>query len=135
MPTGQFVNEYRKSAVNGASPLQLVIMLYDGALRFMNLGKVAMLQRNAEDQNANLQRAQKIIVELMACLDMEQGKDISQNLFALYTYLYNELVSANIEDKPESIERCMEILSGLRESWVVLDSQLRSGEVETPIAA
>lgn len=135
MPTGQYVNEYRKSAVNGASPLQLVIMLYDGALRFMNLGKVAMLQRNVEEQNASLQRAQKIIVELMSCLDMEQGKEISQNLFALYTYIYNQLVAANIEDKPEVIDNCMEILSGLRESWVVLESQIRGGDLGAPIAA
>src|SRR5438874_1610746 len=83
---GKFVQEYQKGAVNGASPVQLVIMLYDGALRFMEAGRHAMIAKDVEKQNASLQKAQKIVMELMSCLDMQNGAEIARNLLALYTY-------------------------------------------------
>lgn len=121
---GRFVQEYQKNAVNGASPLQLVIMLYDGALRFLEAGKHAMQQGDLERQNHNLQKAQRILMELTACLDMEQGGEIARNLFALYSYCLNELVTANVEDRPEPIDVCCRILSDLRESWAELERQV-----------
>ena len=136
MGTGQYVNEYRKNAVSGATPLQLVVMLYDGALRFMNMAKSAMAGKNLEDQNLNLQRAQKIITELMSCLEMERGGEIAQNLFAIYSYVYNALVQANIEDRPELVDQCIEIMSSLRGSWSQLDNQFRANtDTEEPIIA
>lgn len=126
----KIANEYRKNAVNGASPLQLVIMLYDGALRFMEAGKHAMGQRDLQRQNDNLQRAQRIIMELMACLDMQQGGEIAKNLLAIYTYILNELVNANIKDDPHAIDRSMKIISELRESWVKVDSSVTANQHE-----
>jgi flagellar protein FliS len=131
---GRFLNEYRKGAVNGASPLKLVIMLYDGALRFMESGKQAMVQSNLEKQNAELQKAQRIVTELMACLDMEKGGEIARNLFALYSYVLNELVQANISDQPEAIERCIVVMSELRESWVELDGTAGSQQPMQDVA-
>jgi flagellar protein FliS len=119
------LQEYRKQVVNGASPLQLVIMLYDGALRFMDAGRRAMEERNIDAQNTNLQKAQKIVLELASCLDMRQGGEIAENLFALYTYCYNQLVAANIEDDPALIDQATRVLSDLRESWVQLEANLQ----------
>jgi len=135
LANGRFVQEYQKSAVNGASPLQLVIMLYDGAIRFMEAGKYGIENKDLEIQNRNLQKAQKIIMELMSCLEMEKGGDVAKNLLALYTYVLNELVEANVADKAEPIERCIGILCGLRESWVEVEKQSRYEGVEIPIAA
>jgi flagellar secretion chaperone FliS len=127
---GRHVHEYQKGAVNGASPLQLVIMLYDGALRFLEAGKHAMVRGEIAKQNDNLQRAQKIVVELMSCLDMKQGGDVAKNLLALYTYVLNELVMANIQDKPEPVERCIKVLSDLRESWAQVERQMKVAPME-----
>ncbi|HVT11062.1 MAG TPA: flagellar export chaperone FliS [Fimbriimonadaceae bacterium] len=121
MAYGRFVQEYQKGAVNGASPVQLVIMLYDGALRFMEAGKYAMAACDLEKQNNNLQKAQKIIMELMSCLDMQNGGDIAKNLLALYTFAYDQLVQANIKDEPGGIENSIQIFSQLRESWVEIE--------------
>lgn len=121
------VHEYRKQSVNGASPLQLIIMLYDGALRFMEAGRAAMVARDLQKQNTSLQKAQQIILELTACLDMRQGGEIAQNLFALYTFSYNQLVSANIEDRPELIDGAMRTMRDLRESWVELEERTKTG--------
>jgi flagellar protein FliS len=135
LANGRFVQEYQKNAVNGASPLQLVIMLYDGATRFMEAGKYGIEHEDLELQNKNLQKAQKIVMELMSCLDMEKGGEISKNLLALYTYVLNELVEANVGDKIEPIDRCIKILCDLRESWVEVDRMTRTKTEEVPIAA
>ena len=135
MANARFAHEYQKQNVNGASPLQLVIMLYDGGLRFMEAGKHAMANGNLDKQNYYLQKAQKIVFELMSCLDMEKGGEVSKNLFALYGYVMNELVAANIEDKPEPIERCIKVLSDLRESWAEIEKASRPAEAGEALAA
>lgn len=134
MSTTKHLFEYRKQAVNGASPLQLIVMLYDGALRFMEAGRAAIVAGNLEQQNASLQKAQRIIAELISCLDMAQGGEIAQNLFGLYTYCYNQLVEANFDDRADLVDQVMKIMSDLRESWVQLESQQRVPE-EVPNAA
>ncbi len=132
-----YIDQYRKAAVNTASPLQLIIMLYDGALRFMNAGKAAMERHDLFEQNKNLQKAQKIVAELMSCLNMEAGGEVAQNLLSLYTFVYNRLVMANVEEKPEYIDECDRVLRELRESWAIIDANQRAavGAEELPNAA
>jgi flagellar secretion chaperone FliS len=132
---GRFVQEYQKGAVNGASPVQLVIMLYDGALRFMESGKHFMQAKEVEKQNNSLQRAQKIVMELMACLDMHNGGDIAKNLLGLYTYCLEQLVEANLKDDPSGIDRTIRIFSELRESWVEIEKSVRPHSEEQRNAA
>jgi flagellar secretion chaperone FliS len=132
---GRFVQEYQKGAVNGASPVQLVIMLYDGALRFMEAGKHAMQTKELEKQNVSLQRAQKIVMELMACLDMHNGGDIAKNLLGLYTYALEQLVDANLKDDPAGIDRTIRIFSELRESWVEIEKTVRPQQQDERNAA
>lgn len=122
MAYARFTHEYQKSAVNGASPLQLVVMLYDGALRFMETGKRAIQTGNRDEQNVALQRAQRIVMELMGALDMEQGGDIAKNLLSLYSYVLNELVSANMKDEVGGIDRAIKVMSDLRESWSQIEA-------------
>lgn len=124
------LEQYRKTAVNSASPLQLVIMLYDGAIKQMNAGKRAMLQENVFEQNNCLVKAQKIIAELISCLDMQQGGEISQNLLALYSFCYNKLVESNVEDDPNLIDQVIVVLSNLRSGWVDLELATRTSQSE-----
>ena len=123
---GNAANEYRKNAALGASPVQLIVMLYDGALRFMEEGKRAIADKNYEVQNHKLQRAQKIVMELMGSLDMQKGGEISRNLLALYTFVLNELVEANIKDDPTKVENAMKTMSELRESWAEIEKMSRT---------
>lgn len=101
-------------------------MLYDGALRFMEAGKHAMLKKDVYVQNENLTKAEKIITELLATLNRDQGGEVAENLANLYIYTYNRLVDANIEDKPEYIDECIVIMSDLRESWVDIEAKSRA---------
>lgn len=133
MASGRFAHEYQKQQVNGASPIQLVVMLYDGALRFMEAGKHAVVNKNLEKQNYYIQKSQRIVTELMATLDMQQGGEVAKNLFALYGYVLNELVTANVEDQPEPIERAIRVFSELRDSWAQIAAA--SVPIDQPMAA
>jgi flagellar protein FliS len=110
-------------------------MLYDGTLKFLEQAKRAMAAHNLEQQNQSIQRAQKIILELLSCLDMDKGGDIAKNLFGLYSYALSELVEANMKDDPEGIERAMTVFSELRKSWDQLESGRRHSALELPNAA
>lgn len=130
-----YVDQYRKTAVTTASPLKLVIMLYDGALRFIEQGRVAMEAKNTYQQHESLVKAQRIISELTACLDMKQGGIISENLFALYTFCYNELVEANLADNPEKLATASKVLEDLRSSWISIEAQQRGENKEERLAS
>jgi len=130
---GRITQEYQKHNVNGASPVQLIIMLYDGALRFMEQGKHAMAHGDLPRQNQCLQKAQRIIVELMSTLDMERGGEIAKNLFALYGYVLNELVAANVEDQPEPIDRSIKVISELRDGWAQIERQQKAAAPAQPL--
>ncbi|MCW5941318.1 MAG: flagellar export chaperone FliS [Fimbriimonadaceae bacterium] len=121
MVPGTYAQEYRKNAVTTASPLGLVVMLYDGALRFMEAGKHAMMARDLEGQNEKLQRAQRVVAELMASLDMERGGELATNLFSIYSYISDELVDANLHDRPEPIDRSIRLLAHLRDGWAEIE--------------
>lgn len=134
MATGNaYITQYRKTAISGASPLQLIVMLYDGSLRFMEAAKRAMQQGDLYAQNENIQRTQKIVAELLSCLDMEKGGEVAQNLFALYTWVYNRLIEANVEDSVEMVGDCIQVMSDLRESWAKLEEQQREGRAAVEV--
>jgi flagellar protein FliS len=120
---------YLETAVETASPARLIVMLYDGAIRFINEAAYAMQQRDYETQNTKLQRAQKILAELISSLDFNKGGEIAENLFRLYTYMYNQLVEANINDSRDRLEHVVHLLSELREAWDTIAT-----ESETQVA-
>jgi len=120
---------YLETAVETASPARLIVMLYDGAIRFINEAAYAMQQRDYETQNTKLQRAQKIVAELISSLDFDKGGEIAENLFRLYTYMYNQLVEANINDSRDRLEHVVHLLSELREAWDTIAT-----ESETQVA-
>lgn len=126
-------DRYLETAVETASPARLIVMLYDGAIRFINEANYAMRQRDYETQNYKLQRAQKILAELISSLDFEKGGEIAENLFRLYTYMYNQLVEANIQDAPERLEHVVVLLSELREAWDTIASEAEA-QVRIPPA-
>ncbi len=121
---GQPLDVYRQSAVNTASPVELIVMLYDGALRALDAALLAMEQRDLQKQHDNLIRAQRIISELQMSLNMEHGGEIAVNLLALYSYVNNQLVDANINDDPKPIHEVAKLLAELRDSWATISSQV-----------
>ena len=127
MAYGNHAQEFRKNAVLGASPAGLVVMLYDGALRFIEGGRAAMRARDLTRQNEALQRAQKIVGELLGTLDRAQGGEIATNLAALYGFVLEMLVEANVNDDEASLNAASKTLADLREAWAQIAAAAPSG--------
>ncbi len=113
----QYQQQYLQNQVQTASPEKLLIMLYDGAIQFVNKAKLAMAAKNIEEIHNNIIGAQRIISEFMNTLDVEGGGELGQNLFSLYEYLHHQLVQANIQKDEAMLSEVLEHLKDLRNTW------------------
>ena len=113
--------QYQRMQVETASPTQLIVMLYDGALRFASLAKERMASGDLEARHNYLMKAQRIVTELLAILDVENGGAIARNLRSLYAYILKQLVEANLYDDPARIDEALGMLRELREAWAQVD--------------
>ncbi len=109
---------YRENAVLCASPAQLVVMLYDGARRFLRQAADAMRAREVERSHNKLRQAEQIIAHLDGVLDHEQGAGISEQLHAIYQFCLAHLNRARMSLEADKVDEVSEILGELRESWV-----------------
>jgi flagellar protein FliS len=113
---------YRQVQLETASPVDLVIKLYDGAIRFVALAEKALAKRDYAQANTWLLRAQDIIDELNYNLDMDTGT-IAQNLRGLYNYFNNTLLEANVKKDGGNLKNIVSMLVSLRDAW----SQISGG--------
>jgi len=111
-------NDYLKNQIATASREQLLIMFYDGAIRFTVQAQHAIENEAIEGRNYAIQKASAIITELSATLDHKIGGQIAADLDALYAYMLNELNMANIENKASRLETVEKMLTELRQTWV-----------------
>jgi flagellar protein FliS len=107
---------YRDSAVLTATPEQLVVMLYDGARRFLTQAAFAMRQGDLATANERLRRAEAIIAELRSTLDMSAG-EIAERLSAIYAFCQRHLMEARFKRDADHIDQVAKLLSELREAW------------------
>jgi len=119
------VNAYRANQVSTINRGQLLLLTYDGIARFLQEGRAAMLARRYEAQNTNIQKAQDLIVELMCALNPEAFPELAHNLEQLYTYMYQRLVKANVEDDIAALDEVGAMIADLRETWAEAERQLR----------
>jgi flagellar secretion chaperone FliS len=109
-------NAYRESAVLTATPEQLVVMLYDGANRFLTQSAIAMRERRPDLAGEKLRRAEAIIDELTATLDMSVG-EIAEQLQALYLFFKEHLSAARLEQNADKVEEVARLMRELRSAW------------------
>jgi flagellar secretion chaperone FliS len=116
------LDAYRQVQIKTANQGRLILMLYDGAIRSIDMALDALpeKQRRYELVNTSIIKAQDIVGELMASLDFERGGDLARNLFALYVYMNRQLLEANLRkiDKPLADVRRM--LADLRSAWAAV---------------
>ena len=114
---------YRTSSVLTASPGQLVVMLYDGARRFLTQAAVAMGDKDVLASHNKLTRAENIIRHLRNTLDMEQGGQIAERLNSIYTFSLSHLRQARFDQDPRKLDEVNELLGKLRESWAAIAAE------------
>jgi len=112
-----YLKQYQQNQVQTASPEKLLIMLYEGAIQFLNKAKIGLETNNLEEIHNNIVRAQRIITEFMNTLDMEAGGDMAKNLYSLYEYLHHRLVQANIKKDVQMVDEVLGHLKDLKNTW------------------
>ena len=112
-------NVYRESAVLTATPEQLVVMLYDGANRFLTQSAIAMRDGRAGLAGEKLRRAEAIIDELLATLDMTVG-EIADRLQALYLFFKEHLMAARLKQDAGKVDEVAHFMRELRSSWAAV---------------
>ncbi len=119
---------YKDTEIQTAGQGKLIVMLYDGAIRFLNIAMANMTPRKYDVVNANIIRAQDIVTELMLSLNMEQGGEIAQNLFNIYAYMKKRLLEGNVQKDSEVLKEVVGLLEQLRDAW---DQASRKSPVRT----
>jgi flagellar secretion chaperone FliS len=117
---------YRSSSVLTAPPEQLVVMLYDGARRFLHQAAVAMRERQIPLAHAKLTRAEDILRHLRSTLDHAQGGEIAERLRSIYTFCLGHCSRARVNQDPAKLEEVSSLLAGLRDSWAAVASAATS---------
>ena len=117
------------SAVNSASPLQLILLLYDGAIGSLATAKGHMQDMKFAEKGRLISKAIGIIEGLRSVLDQERGGEISKNLNNLYEYMKHRLTIANLKNDPEGPAEVIRLLNDLRSAWAQLDERDRANAV------
>ena len=115
--SGRGLHAYRQTEVQASSPLELVVMLYDGALRFTAEARVAIERGDIAARRLAVDRALAIIIHLQSTLDLEQGGAIAADLHRLYDYVSRRLLDASMQNAVAPLDDARKVLQSLREGW------------------
>lgn len=128
--SGGTPNSYLRNAVMTASPEQLHLMLYDGAIRFSLQGRDAIEARDYETSYNKLSRAQAIILEMQNGLRPEVNRELCDRMGAIYSFIYRKLVDASVHHSVSDLDDALKILRYQRETWVMLIDKVNQARVE-----
>lgn len=132
MSNNDVFREYKKTQINTANQGKLILMLYDGAIKFINKAIELIAQKkanNIETIHNNIIRAQEIIYELTSSLNMDVG-EISHRLFSIYMYINNRLIEANIKKSDKPLIEVKKYLIELRGAWEQANKKVSSDAKE-----
>jgi flagellar protein FliS len=117
-------NPYLQTQVQSRTPLELVVMLYDGAIRFLGEAGDGARQNDVRKRANGISRALAIVDELQNTLDMKAGGDIARSLDQLYTYVRSRLLQATIQKgNVAAIDEALRVMTTLREGWIEISSK------------
>lgn len=116
--------KYQQTQLQTASPAQLLLMLYDGAIRFIRMGTSGIDEKNYEKANTNLCKAQAVINELIAALNHDYP--ISKSLYQVYEYMIFQLIQSNLKKDKKPATEVLEYLMELREAWYEASKSVNS---------
>ena len=108
---------YRRTEVQSSSPMELVVMLYDGAIKFTLEAREAIARNDVRARTTAVSRALAIIAELQNTLNMKEGGDIARELDRLYPYMSTRLLDVTAKADDKAAEEVLKLLRMLREAW------------------
>ena len=113
-PYNKYIKQYQTSNITTATPEKLMIMLFDGAVQFLQKAKTAIEEKNIPERTTNIDGARKILRELMRTIDLENGNDVSKQLFRLYNKMAMKLIKANVSRNVALIDEVINDLVNIR---------------------
>jgi len=123
---------YRQFSVQGATPLGLVVMLYDGAIAALLRAAAAIEAHDIETKCAHLKRAQAIIAQLEGSLNFELGGEVAQTLNSFYVYARTQAMKANVENSAEILRSLIQHFTALRDAWGEGERRLATQSTSLP---
>ena len=123
---GNYQNAYKKASVNTLDQTKLIIMLYDGAIKNASFAVEHMKSGQIEKVHDCLIKTKNIVTELMATLNMDRGGEIANNLQSLYSYMFSQLIEANMNKKTEPVVVVIDLLKELRAAWTQINSKKKT---------
>ncbi len=128
-------SKYKQTSVMSASREQILLMLYEAAIKFTKLAIQAAEQKKVADRGQNIIRAFDIIVELQATLDHKVGGELAGQLESLYLYLMDQYTKANMTGDPDPLRSCVKVLENLYEGWKQAIDQMKKNNEQKGGAA
>ena len=113
-PYNKYIKQSQTSNITTATPEKLMIMLFDGAIQFLQKAKNAIDEKNLQERSVNIEAARKIVRELMRTIDLENGNDVSKSLFRLYNKMAMKLIKANVSRNSALIDEVLEDIMNIR---------------------
>ena len=113
-PYNKYIKQYQANNITTATPEKLMVMLFDGAVQFLQKAKTAIEEKNLQEKAVNIESARKIIRELMRTIDLENGNDVSKSLFKLYNRMAMNLIKANVSRNVSLIDEVLVDLTNIR---------------------
>lgn len=124
-------NQYRATAVETARPIDLVIMLYKGLVRFTQRGIHAIERRDTAEAHASFIRSQDIVAELVSGISLERGGDIAPRLVSIYDYIFRRLVDANTQKSIAPAAEVLKLTNELLLAWTAIAEGRGGAETAT----
>jgi len=123
--TANLQDRYKQDYVTTASPMDLIIMLYDGCIKQLKLAKIHKEDNRPEQIRVCLEKAEEIILELVRSLNFKI--EISNDLAQLYEFMLNEMVSCSMTNELEKLDPVIDMLATLKDAWVQVKSGVDNG--------
>lgn len=117
--------QYRSNDISTAGPDKLLLMAYEGAIRFAKIGRERIATGEETDANVNISKAQLIVAELMMTIDPEPAPELAANLARLYEYIHNRLSEASLNNDIRAASEAIDILTDLKDAWSQAAQMLR----------
>lgn len=121
--------KYKQTSVQSASREKILLLLYEGAIKFIKKAIIACETKNIAERGVNVGKAYDIIMELNNTLDHKVGGDVAKNLEQLYNFITDQLTNANIKGDAKPLHDCVKILETLYTGWVEAVEKIKKEEM------
>ena len=128
MVPSRFRKEYRHNEIYTSSQGKLIVMMYEGAVKFVNLAIEGIDKKDLSKKGMNINKAHDIINELSLALNLKKGGEVAQKLESLYQFILHQLTLANIKSDRKALESILNVLIPLLEAWTELFAKSKNNQ-------